>query len=143
MKAGETFVWIDRYLDRAQAGPLWMRDERVAALVEQRILSEPGCELHAYVIMANHIHLLMTPLVNPPRVMQSIKGGSARLVNQLLGQTGSFWQRESYDHWVRNSEEFGRVQRYIENNPVAAGLVETPEMYRWSSAFSSNPCRPR
>ena len=112
-----------------------MRDKRVAALVEQRIVSEPGCELHAYVIMANHIHLLMTPLVNPPQVMQSIKGGSARLVNKFLGQAGSFWQRESYDHWVRSSEEFGKVQRYIENNPVTAGLAERPEAYRWSSAW--------
>jgi hypothetical protein len=46
----------------------------------------------------------------------------------------AFWQNESYDHVVRNEEEFRRIQRYIELNPVRAGLVESAEEFRWSSA---------
>jgi putative transposase len=59
----------------------------------------------------------------------------------LLGRTGQpFWQDESYDRLVRNGEEFGRIQRYIENNPVATCLVARPEEYLWSSA--GRPERP-
>ena len=54
---------------------------------------------------------------------------------KLLQRTGQrFWQDESYDHLVRNKEEFRRIQRYIENNPVTAGLVAMPAEYAWSSA---------
>jgi hypothetical protein len=53
----------------------------------------------------------------------------------MLGFSGRpFWQHESYDRRVRTPEEFGKIQRYIENNPVKAGLATTPEDYRWSSA---------
>jgi hypothetical protein len=45
------------------------------------------------------------------------------------------WQDESYDHLVRDDNEFWRIARYIENNPVTAGLAPTPEKYRWSSAW--------
>jgi len=44
------------------------------------------------------------------------------------------WQKESYDHWVRNADEFRRIPAYIENNPVTAGLVREPQDYPWSSA---------
>jgi hypothetical protein len=68
--------------------------------------------------------------------MQSIKGASAREANKILGISGKpFWQHESYDHLVRTAEEFSRIQRYIENNPVKAGLAASPEDYRWSSAW--------
>ena len=53
----------------------------------------------------------------------------------MLGRTGKpFWQAGSYDHWVRDEHEYGRIVAYIESNPVKAGLVEHPEDYRWSSA---------
>jgi putative transposase len=67
-------------------------------------------------------------------MLHSLKGFSARQANKLLGLTGQpFWQSESYDHWVRNPQEFDKIRRYIENNPVSAGLVARPEDYRWSS----------
>jgi putative transposase len=85
--------------------------------------------------MANHVHLLVTPLVSPSKLLQSIKGYAARAANKLLERTGEpFWQTESYDHWIRDESEFDRIRRYIENNPVRAGLVAKPEDYRWSSA---------
>ncbi|MGE5645668.1 MAG: transposase [Acidobacteriota bacterium] len=91
--------------------------------------------LHAWVVMANHVHVLLTPRVTASKLHQSVKGFTARQANELLGRTGEqFWQRESYDRWVRNEQEFQRIVGYIERNPVTAGLVARVEDYRWSSA---------
>ena len=92
-------------------------------------------ELGAYVVMPNHVHLLIRPLIAPDRLLRSLKGATARAANLQLGRTGEpFWQKESYDHWVRNGDEFSRIRAYIENNPVKAGFVERPEDFPWSSA---------
>jgi REP element-mobilizing transposase RayT len=86
--------------------------------------------------MANHVHVLMLPKVPASRLMRSLKGTTAREANLILGRTGeSFWQAESYDHWVRNTAEWENIREYIENNPVKAGLVRTASEYPWSSAF--------
>ena len=66
--------------------------------------------------------------------MQSLKGFSAARCNCQLGSHGTFWQQESYDHWVRDADELERIIRYIENNPVKAGLVIRPEDWLFSSA---------
>jgi putative transposase len=135
MNSGAAFVWMDRYMDASGDGPLWLAREEIAKIVED-VLHRQECDLHAYVIMPNHVHVLMTPSISPSKLMQSIKGVSAREANKILGISGeSFWQHESYDHVVRTAEEFGKIQRYIENNPVKAGLSATPEAYRWSSAW--------
>jgi hypothetical protein len=68
--------------------------------------------------------------------MQRLKGASAREANALLGLTGvPFWQDESYDHLVRSPEQFERIENYILQNPVRAGLARVAEEYRWSSGF--------
>jgi len=92
-------------------------------------------DLHSYVVMANHVHLLITPRVDVPRLMQSLKRFTAREANRILGLTGHrFWQEENYDRLVRDDKEFLRIVDYIEMNPVHAGLVATPEEFLWSSA---------
>src|SRR5260370_35493976 len=92
-------------------------------------------ELGAYVVMSNHVHVLLLPRIAPSKLMQSLKGVTARDANRILCRTGeTFWQAESYDHWVRDEKEWGRIAEYIENNPVKAGLVARAEDYRWSSA---------
>ena len=92
-------------------------------------------QLHAFVVMPNHVHLLMTPLMAVSKVMQPLKRFTAREGNRMLGLTGQpFWQDESYDRLARNGTEFERIVRYIERNPVTAGLAATPEMFPWSSA---------
>jgi len=67
--------------------------------------------------MANHVHLLVLPRVNPSRFLQSVKGYTAREANRLLGRTGQpFWQAESYDHWcvtIGNRTASGRTSRII------------------------------
>ena len=80
-------------------------------------------------------HLLVVPYISPTRFLQSLKSYTAQQANKLLGRTGEpFWQRESYDHWVRDETERRRIISYIENNPVKAGLVNSPRKYPWSSA---------
>jgi putative transposase len=83
----------------------------------------------------NHVHVLLTPLVELRQVTKAKKSYSARKADEILGRTGEpFWQDESYDHWIRNEEELNRVIRYIEWNPVKASLVERIEDWPWSSA---------
>ena len=139
VNAGKAFVWMDRYLDTTRNGPRYLRREDVAQVVADTIVYASRelrfYDLHAWVIMPNHVHLLITPLVPPPKLLKSVKNFSAREANRLLGRSGHFWQSESYDHLVRNAGEFGRIQAYIEWNPVKAGLARCPEEYRWSSAF--------
>jgi putative transposase len=137
--AGKAFVWMDRYLDTTTTGPMHLKTESIATLVEQSIHHCAGplryYDLEAYVIMANHVHLLVLPHVPPERFLQTIKGYTAREANRLLNRTGHpFWQSEVYDHWVRDDAERERIRAYIENNPVKADLVGRPEDFRWSSA---------
>ena len=136
--AGEAFVWMDRYLDTTQKGPLYLRLEPIAKLVIDSLhrgVELGHFELRAYVLMANHVHVLLLPKVPPPRLFRALKGATAREANKLLGRTGEcFWQGESYDRWVRNDTEMDGIVRYIENNPVKAGLVSRAGDYRWSSA---------
>jgi REP element-mobilizing transposase RayT len=93
-------------------------------------------ELRAWVLMLNHVHLLIYPQTALSRITKAIKNFSAREANAVLGRRGRpFWQDESYDHWVRSPEESAKIVRYIEANPLTAGLVERVEDWRWSSAF--------
>ena len=91
--------------------------------------------LHAWVIMPNHVHVVLEPCVAMPGIMRWLKGRTARMANRILGRTGmQFWQEESFDHWVRSEEELQAVIEYVEENPVKAGLVETKEQWPLSSA---------
>ena len=139
--SGKAFVIYDRALDKAQTGPLWLKNPHVAETLLSALREaqrQKLCELRAYAVMANHVHVLLAPGAPLERITQQIKGASAREANLILGRTGApFWQHESFDHWVRNSGEWQKIRTYIERNPVAAGLVLKPEDWPWSSA--SNP----
>ncbi len=79
---------------------------------------------------------MIYPRAKLSRITKAVKNFSARQANALLGRTGQpFWQDESWDHWVRGPEELEKIVEYIEANPLAAGLVERVEDWRWSSAF--------
>lgn len=136
---GRNFLLIDRELDKAVCGPTWLSDPRLAELVvDSLVYGEKQLNfyrLSSYVVMCNHVHLLIWPKVMLPKITKSIKGFTARSANRILKRTGNpFWQEESFDHWVRNEEEYDRILSYIERNPVKAGLVEQPEEWPWSSA---------
>ena len=138
LASGQAFMWLDRQLDVPRNGPMYLRRPDIAQIVVGSIhkgASLGHYELGAYVVMANHVHLLIRPLVAPDRLLKSLKGATAREANRLLARTGEpFWQKESYDHCVRNQIEFEKIRTYIETNPVKAGLVRNPEDYPWSSA---------
>ena len=129
---------MDRYLDTTRLGPMYLKDPQVARLIVERLESGRDSErydLAAFVVMANHVHILFRPKQSAGLVLQWVKGTTAREANQILARTGQpFWQRESYDHYVREPEQFRRIVAYIENNPVNAGLVADPSLYPWSSA---------
>ena len=134
---GRQFLAMDRVLDKAP-GPTWLRRPAIAqAVVDTLFLAERQWDLYelfAWVIMSNHVHVLLRPNKPLREVTRAIKSNSARLANQILNRQGPFWQPESFGHWVRNAVEFEKIVRYIEMNPVAAGLVEQPEDWLWSSA---------
>jgi REP element-mobilizing transposase RayT len=131
-----SFGWIATWTAHAPVRCIFGQPA-VAQLVLESLTGEQlgHYELYAFVVMANHVHVLIHPHVDPSRLLKSLKGATAREANKLLGRTGeSFWQKESHDHWVRDQAEFERIRLYIENNPVKAGLVKAPEQYPWSSA---------
>jgi len=141
LTSGRAFACMDRLLDEQRAGPAYLRMPAVAELVADAIGqgADSAYLLHTWVVMPNHVHLLITPQVAVPAMLRRLKGSSARECNKLLGQTGRpFWQDESYDRLVRNADEFHRIQSYILQNPVRAGLVRSAEEYPWSSI--SRPC---
>jgi REP element-mobilizing transposase RayT len=142
LSAGKAFVWMDRYLDTTRLGPMFLKRPEVANLVVEALargVQKELYDLRAFVVMSNHVHVLIRPLQQPTRLLQSLKGTTAREANLILVRTGQpFWQRESYDHCARDEPELERIVAYIENNPVKAGLVAKPSAYRWSSAWSGD-----
>lgn len=138
MSSGQAFVHMDRLLDAAGSGPTYLHDEAVALSVSEHIRAGDGerYDLHEWVIMPNHVHLLVTPWCQVSWLLQTLKGRSARDANMLLARSGAFWQGESYDRLVRDAEEFRRIGTYIALNPVRAGLAKEPELYRWSGRWA-------
>ena len=136
---GKRFLLLDRALDQARYGPTWLKEAGIAKIAVDSLYY--GAEtlnyyrLSAFVIMSNHVHVLVWPEVFLERITKSIKGFTAREADRILNRTGErFWQDESFDHSVRDEAEFYRIKSYIERNPVKAGLVKSPEEWAWSSA---------
>jgi putative transposase len=142
LSSGAAFVWMDRYLDTTHTGPMYLGQEAIAEVMvtclrRGEVLGH--YDLAGYAILSNHVHVLLLPKIAPAKLLQSLKGATARQANLILGRTGeSFWQAESYDHWVRDKGEWFRILAYIENNLVKAGLVQRASDYRWSSAYKKS-----
>jgi len=143
LRSGKAFVAMDRALDTATTGPMFLRIPDIAESVRKAIVDGDRrfgrYNVHSFVIMPNHVHLLVTPHVRTKDWSGPLKGYTGHEANRILGISGKpFWQDESYDHLVRNDREFDRITNYIEYNPVKAGLAATPQHWRWSSA-TRNP----
>ncbi len=98
-------------------------------------LGAEGCALHAYVLMTNHFHLVITAggAESIPRLMQSLGRRYVSHVNREYGRTGTLWEGR-YKSTILDSESYVLVcHRYVEANPVRAKLVSRPEDYPWSS----------
>jgi adenine-specific DNA methylase/REP element-mobilizing transposase RayT len=130
---------IEAFLD-AGYGECWLKRDDVGKLVADAVCHFDGAryKLHAWVVMPNHVHAVLTP--KGPYTLSSIlhswKSFTANEANSILGRKGhQFWQRESYDHLVRNEDDFIRVCNYTLNNPVKAGLCQKAEEWTLSSAY--------
>jgi REP element-mobilizing transposase RayT len=97
-----------------------------------------SAHLHAFVVMPEHVHLLLSPLHDDDReliairdVLQAIKGVSAHKINRALNRRGPLWDEESFDHVLRSDESLHDKREYIRENPVRRGLAAQPQEYRW------------
>lgn len=132
---------IEEYLDRG-IGECLLRDPRAARIVEETLLREDGknIDLIAWVIMPNHAHVMMRPLPGHSFVdiMQTVKSVSAHRINKELGRTGSVWQPDYFDRYIRDAKHYQSALRYIESNPVKAGLCKFAEDWEFGSASRKN-----
>jgi putative transposase len=148
----EWFIKCEDILHRELQGPTWLREPQIADKVAENLHRHDGdsYRLDTYSIMSNHVHTVFKPLVSDAvlaeilkgterassipalsKIMQSIKGRSARECNLILGRSGSFWEHESFDHVIR-AGKFEQTVRYVLNNPVKVGIVEHWKDYRWN-----------
>ena len=121
-------------------GSCILRDSRAASIVENALLHFQGerYSLSAWSVMPNHVHTVVTPNANQhlSKILHSWKSFSAHEINKVLGRNGSVWEKESFDHLVRSERAFERFVAYTENNPVVAGLCDSPELWPFGSARS-------
>lgn len=94
-------------------------------------------ELHAFVVMPEHVHLLLTPApgVTLERSIQLIKGGYSHALGVELGRKSEVWQRGFTDHRIRDAADCDMHRSYIHDNPVKRGIVSEASEYRYSSAY--------
>jgi putative transposase len=101
-------------------------------LVLEQTRSRHGARIYAYVLMPEHIHLLISepPLILLAQFLKALKQITSR---KLRGNRPQFWQDRYFDSNIRGESARSEVIRYIHRNPVKRGLVALPEQYRWSS----------
>jgi putative transposase len=97
---------------------------------------EFGCKIYSYCLMTNHVHLIVDPGKNPESLslfMKRLAGRQTRYVNKVEKRSGSLWEGRFKSSIVSSKEYLLSCSRYIELNPVRAGMVEEPSAYKWSS----------
>lgn len=133
---------VQEYLDQG-IGECWLKEERIARIVRNAIRHFDKIKYlsHAWCIMPNHVHWLLTPLRTPEmgkldsaliQIVHGLKSFTAHQANKELNRNGPFWNREYYDHLIRSSEEFARLIIYTIENPVKAGLCKNWQDWPWT-----------
>jgi putative transposase len=117
------------------------RDLVIANILE---CDQKSIDLDAAVVMPGTMSIFLR-LIAPydlGRVLQRIKGRSARQINQMLNRAGSVWSDESFDHVIRHATELEEKLEYIRQNPVKRGLADHPDRYEWclSEASQAEAC---
>ena len=134
---------MEKYLDTGH-GACYLAQEGCVQIVRDLLLREDGATCHVgdFVIMPNHVHLLVVPM--PGHELEDIlrlwKGASAHDCNQLLGRRGAFWRKESFDHIVRSLDHLLAYRKYTRDNPKKAGITISPLAYyraSWMDAWFS------
>lgn len=128
---------IERLLDGGR-GDRWLSRPEIASLVERAMLHFYGTRylLLAWTVIPNHVHFLLETHAGYPffRIAEGLKTFTALRANCTLGRAGSFWARHYFDRYVRDDLHLAAIIRYIDNNPVKAGLVSRPEDWPFGSA---------
>jgi REP element-mobilizing transposase RayT len=138
----ELLAWycekVEWLLD-ARHGGCWLSKPAIADAVARSVAFFSGerYQLHGWVVMPNHVHAVLwpTPGHTLSSILHSWKSFTSKAGNKLLGRSGEFWQKESFDHLIRDDAERVRLVAYVENNPVKAGLCKRAEEWPWSSAY--------
>ena len=129
---------IAKMLDRG-IGECCLRDPRAASIVEGALLffDTVRYNLLCWSIMPNHVHSMIETFdgYELDVVLHSWKSYTSNEVNKALRRKGILWQQEYHDRFIRDDDHFANAFRYIEENPVKAGLVARAEDWRWGSAW--------
>jgi len=137
----EAFRRYELALDAGNTGPTWLNTPAVSRVVQEAMHYRDSNEydLFAYCIMSNHVHIVFEHFDKKSNgnlsntlakgyavteILQELKRFTALESNKILNRKGAFWQSESYDRVIRNSEELENTIAYTLNNPVKAGLVK-------------------
>ena len=108
--------------------------QRMLALLQTHAM-EQGVQVHAYVLMSNHLHLLLTPLQNDslPKMMQAVGRAYVLYFNKRHGRSGTLWEGRYRSALIQTERYFLACMAYIDLNPVRAGMVAQAADYPWSS----------
>ena len=108
--------------------------ERMLALLQNHAM-EQGVQVHAYVLMSNHLHLLLTPSQNDslPKMMQAVGRSYVLYFNKRHGRSGTLWEGRYRSALIQTERYFLACMAYIDLNPVRAGMVAQAAGYPWSS----------
>jgi putative transposase len=119
----------------------------VADIVPAKMLeyrSKGNYLLHDFVLMPNHLHLILTPAdcLTLEKCMQLVKGGSSHEIHRVRGSKMQIWQSGFHESRVTDSSDYRKKADYIRFNPVAVNLVQRPELWPFSSASGRYKCDP-
>jgi REP element-mobilizing transposase RayT len=118
---------VEKYLDSG-AGACRLKNPTIAEEVANtlRHFDDQRYRLFAWCVMPNHVHVVvrLLPGQELAKVIHSWKSFTAKRANAILGLHGTFWQREYYDHLIRNESEFERAVQYVADNPIKANLKD-------------------
>ena len=118
---------VEKYLDSG-AGACRLKNPTIAEEVANtlRHFDDQRYRLFAWCVMPNHVHVVvrLLPGQELAKVIHSWKSFTAKRANAILGLHGTFWQREYYDHLIRNESEFERAVQYVVDNPIKANLKD-------------------
>ena len=125
----------------AGKGVCWLKDPRLADIVQNALLHFNGTRyrLLSWCVMPNHVHVLIETMPEFPvsEIVHSWKSFTAKECNKLLGRNGQFWMQEYFDRFVRSEKQYRYLVDYIANNPVKAGLVKSPDEWKWYGTQAS------
>lgn len=132
----EMYSRIEKYLDQGH-GSLLLQNPRAGLIVHEAIqfYNTKKYDLHAWCVMPNHVHMLVTPLegFTLTSIVRPLKSYTSKFIHEALGGEGRMWQPDFFDRLIRDGEHFEKVARYIEWNPVKAKLCDDPSLWPFTS----------